>query len=58
MRALNHFNKKAKGELVRALILAGRDLRSVAELLDWAEDAGVELSRGGSGELVLVATPH
>jgi cytoplasmic iron level regulating protein YaaA (DUF328/UPF0246 family) len=58
VRALNHFNKKAKGELVRALILAGRDLGSVAELLDWADGAGIELSRGGAGELVLVAAPR
>lgn len=55
VRALNHFNKTAKGELVRELILAGRDLGSVAELLDWADDAGIELSRGDPGELVLVA---
>jgi len=58
VRALNHFNKRAKGELVRALILAGQDLGSVAELLAWADDAGIELSRGDSGELVLVAAPH
>jgi cytoplasmic iron level regulating protein YaaA (DUF328/UPF0246 family) len=55
VRALNHFNKKAKGELVRALILAGRDLGSVAELLDWATASGIELTRGDAGELVLVA---
>ncbi|WP_445443683.1 peroxide stress protein YaaA [Clavibacter sp. km1a] len=58
VRALNHFNKKAKGELVRALVLAGRDLASVDELLDWAAEAGVELTRGGSGDLVLVTAPH
>ncbi|KZC93741.1 MULTISPECIES: peroxide stress protein YaaA [Clavibacter] len=54
-RALNHFNKKAKGELVRALVLGGRDLGSVAELLEWAGESGVELDRGADGELVLVA---
>ncbi|OUE27058.1 peroxide stress protein YaaA [Clavibacter michiganensis] len=58
VRALNHFNKRAKGELVRELILSGRDLASVAELLDWAEGAGVELRRGEHGELVLVAQQH
>jgi hypothetical protein len=30
----------------------------VAELLDWAGGAGIELSLGVSGELVLVAAPH
>jgi cytoplasmic iron level regulating protein YaaA (DUF328/UPF0246 family) len=58
VRALNHFNKKAKGELVRALIAGGQDLASVAELLEWAEGAGIELTRGASGELVLVASSH
>ena len=58
VRALNHFNKKAKGELVRALILGGRDLASVADLLDWAAASGIELSRGADGELVLVAASH
>jgi cytoplasmic iron level regulating protein YaaA (DUF328/UPF0246 family) len=58
VRALNHFNKKAKGELVRALVLGGQDLRSVAELLEWAAESGVELTRGDAGALVLVAAPH
>ena len=58
VRALNHFNKKAKGELVSALVRGGRDLGSVAELLDWAEGAGIELTRGAPGELVLVAAAH
>lgn len=58
VRALNHFNKKAKGELVRSLIVGGQDLASVAELLEWAAAHGIELSRGPDGELVLVAAPR
>lgn len=38
VKALNHFNKKGKGEFLRALALAGRDFRSVDELFAWAED--------------------
>jgi cytoplasmic iron level regulating protein YaaA (DUF328/UPF0246 family) len=53
-RALNHFNKHGKGELVRALAVAGVDFASVDELLDWARVAGLRLERGAPGELDLV----
>lgn len=53
-RALNHFNKKGKGEFVRALMLAGRDHNSVESLLVWAAGAGWKLTRGAPGELDLV----
>lgn len=53
-RALNHFNKKGKGEFVRALMLAGRDHDSVESLLEWAGDAGWRLGHGAPGELDLV----
>lgn len=36
VKALNHFNKKGKGEFLRALALAGRDFRTVDELFAWA----------------------
>ncbi|KQO99544.1 YaaA family protein [Leifsonia sp. Leaf264] len=55
-RALNHFNKHAKGAFTRALIQAGHDLGSVAELREWAAAAGwrLELIDGKPGELALI----
>ncbi|MEO6117134.1 MAG: peroxide stress protein YaaA [Pseudolysinimonas sp.] len=53
-RALNHFNKKGKGEFVRALLLAGIDHPDAASLIAWAATAGIRLEPGVAGELVLV----
>jgi uncharacterized protein len=53
-RALNHFNKKGKGEFTRALLLAGIDHPDAASLLTWAATSGIRLERGDAGELVLV----
>lgn len=55
-RALNHFNKKGKGEFVRALVRSGIDHPDVDSLLDWAGSIGVELTQGGPGELQLEVT--
>jgi cytoplasmic iron level regulating protein YaaA (DUF328/UPF0246 family) len=52
-RALNHFNKHGKGELVRTLASTGIDFERVEDLLDWARGAGVRLERGAPGELEL-----
>lgn len=52
-RALNHFNKHAKGALVRALAQAGAQVGSRAELLDRAVVAGVRLEPRGDTDLVL-----
>jgi cytoplasmic iron level regulating protein YaaA (DUF328/UPF0246 family) len=52
-KALTHFNKKGKGEFVRALAEAGIDHPSVPSLLDWAAEAGVRLAEGRPGELEL-----
>ena len=55
VRALNHFNKQAKGLLARALIEAGRDFQSTEDLLEWARDEGYELGRvPGSDDLSLI----
>lgn len=54
VRALNHFNKKAKGELTRALANSDADLRSVDDLREWARVHGVDLRTGSAGELALV----
>jgi cytoplasmic iron level regulating protein YaaA (DUF328/UPF0246 family) len=53
-RALNHFNKKGKGEFTRALLLARAEHPNAASLLAWAATAGIRLERGDVGELVLV----
>ena len=53
-RALNHFNKHAKGELVRRLAQSGRVIESVAELLEWGGASGVRLEAGAAGALELV----
>lgn len=56
VRALNHFNKKAKGELVRALAQARPSIRSAGALAEWARRTGVVLrpsSSAGVWELVV-----
>ncbi|WP_210508682.1 YaaA family protein [Naasia sp. SYSU D00057] len=53
VRALNHFNKRAKGELTRALLTAPELPASVEDLLDWAPSAGFRLAPGAPGELAL-----
>ncbi|MDQ0613185.1 cytoplasmic iron level regulating protein YaaA (DUF328/UPF0246 family) [Microbacterium sp. W4I4] len=55
-RALNHFNKKAKGELVRALATTRPRSRTPQGLLAWAERSGIRLHRApeaGIWELVV-----
>lgn len=44
-RALNHFNKKAKGELVRALASTRPRVNTVPALLSWADAAGILLRK-------------
>ncbi|KGJ72557.1 hypothetical protein GY21_14550 [Cryobacterium roopkundense] len=53
-RALNHFNKKSKGQFVRALLQNGQSFASVDELTGWARSIGVTLRPGAAGELELV----
>ena len=56
-RALNHFNKKSKGLLVRALAEDRPRVTSLRTLRTWAESRGVELrdgERAGDLELVVV----
>jgi len=53
-RALNHFNKKSKGEFTRAILELGQDFACADELLDWAPSAGFRLRAGAAGELELV----
>jgi cytoplasmic iron level regulating protein YaaA (DUF328/UPF0246 family) len=53
-RALNHFNKKGKGEFTRRLVEAGVDHPDVDALLNWAAGSGIRLERGAAGELDLL----
>lgn len=56
VRALNHFNKQAKGLLTRAILAAGVAFETMEELLDWAAGEGYELvcASDGSRDLELV----
>jgi cytoplasmic iron level regulating protein YaaA (DUF328/UPF0246 family) len=53
-RALNHFNKHGKGELVRRLAESGCDAATAGELVDWARGADIRLEPGAPAELDLV----
>ncbi|WP_353988269.1 YaaA family protein [Ruicaihuangia caeni] len=53
-RALNHFNKQAKGQFVRSIIEAGIEHTGADSLLSWAADAGIRIGHGAPGELELV----
>lgn len=49
VRALNHFNKKGKGEFVRALALSAgvtSEINSVEDLIAWGKNVGLVLERG------------
>jgi uncharacterized protein len=53
-RALNHFNKKGKGEFVRLLLEAQLDHPDLASVLAWSPSAGVRIEPGAPGELDLI----
>lgn len=55
VRALNHFNKHAKGALVRRLAVERPRIGSRAGFGKWAEGAGVRVRDGAPGELELFA---
>ena len=52
--ALSHFNKKAKGEFVRAITRSGIDHESLDSLLAWAEAQSIRLEVTGESSLDLV----
>lgn len=54
VRALNHFNKHAKGDLVRRLSLSRPRVSGLTALLRWAAADGVDLRPTAAGELQLV----
>lgn len=53
VRALNHFNKHAKGELTRALIEAGSNFASIDDVINWARAEGFNLAQSGRAEISL-----
>lgn len=58
VRALNHFNKHAKGALVRALATTRPRVATAGGLLRWADAAGWQLRPSDSGERALTLTVH
>ncbi len=54
VRALNHFNKHAKGALTRLLANDRPRIRSVAGFARWADAAGVEVRPGDNGVWSLI----
>lgn len=54
VRALNHFNKHAKGDLVRRLALSRPRVASPDAFVRWAEQSGLHVRHGAPGELDLV----
>ena len=55
-RALNHFNKKSKGLLVRALLDDRPSLDTLDDLVEWAGGRGIVLEPGArAGETALVS---
>ncbi len=57
VRALNHFNKKSKGLLVRRLAQDRPEIGSVEELASWATSAGLVIRSGAhAGETELLAS--
>ncbi|WP_104192232.1 YaaA family protein [Cryobacterium sp. Y82] len=57
-RALNHFNKKSKGEFTRALLENEHNFTNARELIRWAQSVGIRLDHGTPGELELVVEQH
>lgn len=55
-RALNHFNKQAKGELVRLLADSRADIETVDDLLDWARDQGLQIEHDVDAEATFLVT--
>ncbi|WP_437582291.1 YaaA family protein [Paramicrobacterium sp. CJ85] len=53
-RALNHFNKKAKGTFTRSLIQADVEFADVPELISWASGAGYSMEMLENGEIALI----
>lgn len=58
VRALNHFNKHAKGALVRELAQERPRVRSLSGLLDWLRARGHRVEQSGPAEWLLFEPPR
>lgn len=56
VRALNHFNKAAKGDLVRRLAASQALVGGADDLLAWAADEGLDLRIGESADRLTLVT--
>ncbi len=56
VRALNHFNKAAKGDLVRRLALSSPSITGRDELVDWALEHNLDLSIGDDPHTLRLTT--
>ncbi|MFC5338756.1 YaaA family protein [Leucobacter denitrificans] len=56
VRALNHFNKAAKGDLVRRLALSSPSIGNREQLLDWALEHDLELTIGDDPHTLRLTT--
>ena len=54
-RALNHFNKAAKGMLVRLIAHEQPELKSIDDFVSWASAVGLDCARESDGQLMLNA---
>lgn len=56
IRALNHFNKAAKGDLVRRLAMSRADITSEDDLITWAGEQGLSLYRAAANQPLILVT--
>lgn len=56
VRALNHFNKAAKGDLVRRLAVSGAVIKNRDDLIVWAAEEGLELVPSGGVRIIRLVT--
>ena len=56
VRALNHFNKAAKGDLVRRLAQSQPAIETERDLIDWAADHDLRLDRASDGAPLTLLT--
>ncbi len=54
LKALNHFNKQAKGYLVKKMAESAADINTVADFCNWAATQGIELQRNKAANQVSV----
>lgn len=58
VRALNHFNKSAKGDLVRRLANSQANIAGIDALLAWAGQVGLDMQADRERRLVTLVTDH